>query len=257
MVMDKMNCSREQGKILPLFTWNSLITHNHFPSFRIGHKCFNFKLIERDTMPENNTGETMTLTKSLLSAALLTLSVAAIAQNDISLGLPGYGGNGCPAGSASVTLSPDAKSLSLIFDQFITEAGPNVGKTLDRKSCNIAIPVHVPQGFSISIIAVDYRGFVALPRNATARLSAEYFFAGMTGPRFVKDFRGIQNSDYTFNNTLGVAASVWSPCGVDVNLRVNANMMLTNRGYEDAMATVDSADISAGIIYQIQTRRCH
>lgn len=198
----------------------------------------------------------MTLMKTLLSAALLSLSAAALAQNDIALGEPGYGGNGCPIGSASVTLSPDAKSLSIIFDQFITEAGPSSGKKLDRKACNIAIPVHVPSGFSISVVAVDYRGFVSLPRNATARLQAEYFFAGMQGPRFIKDFRGVQDTDYTFNNTLGVAANVWSPCGADVNLRVNANMMLTNRTYEDAMATVDSADINAGIVYQIQSRRC-
>lgn len=198
----------------------------------------------------------MTLTKTLLSAALLSLSAVAFAQNDIALGEPGYGGNGCPAGSASVTLSPDQKSLSLIFDQFITEAGPSVGKQIDRKSCNIAIPVHVPSGFSISVIAVDYRGFVSLPRAASARLQAEYFFAGMQGPRFIKDFRGVQDTDYTFNNQIGVAANVWSPCGADVNLRVNASMMLTNRGYEDSMATVDSADINAGIVYQIQSRRC-
>lgn len=198
----------------------------------------------------------MTLKKTLLSAALLTLSTLSFAQNDISLGMPGYGGNGCPAGSASVTLSPDSKSLSIIFDQFMAEAGPNVGKRLDRKACNIAIPVHVPSGYSISIIAVDYRGFVSLPRQATAKLSAEYFFAGMQGPRFVKDFRGVQNTDYLFSNAIGVQANVWSPCGSDVNLRVNANMMLTNPGFEDALATVDSTDINAGIIYQLQFRRC-
>ena len=55
----------------------------------------------------------MTLMKTLLSAALLSLSVVSFAQDDIALGVPGYGGNGCPAGSASVTLSPDAKSLSI------------------------------------------------------------------------------------------------------------------------------------------------
>ena len=63
----------------------------------------------------------MTLMKTLLSAALRSISVVTFAQNDIALGVPGYGGNGCPAGSASVTLSPDAKSLSIIFDQFITD----------------------------------------------------------------------------------------------------------------------------------------
>jgi len=199
----------------------------------------------------------MTLTKNLLSAALLTLSVAsAFAQNDIALGEATYGGNGCPGGSAAVSLAPDAKSLSIIFDQFIAEAGPSSGKTLDRKACNISIPVFVPSGFSVSIISVDYRGFVSLPHIANARFQAEYFFSSMRGPRFIKDFRGVQDTDYTFTNTLGVMADVWSPCGASALLRVNANMMLTNRGYEDALATVDSADFGAGIIYHIQTRRC-
>ncbi len=121
----------------------------------------------------------LSLMKSILTMSLLSISISALAQDDIALGIPGYGGNGCPAGTASVTLSPDAKALSIIFDQFIAEAGPNIGKTLDRKSCNIAIPVHVPSGFSVSVIAVDYRGFVSLPRNAMAKLQAEYFFAGM------------------------------------------------------------------------------
>lgn len=193
--------------------------------------------------------------KKLTAASLLVLSLGALAD-DISLGYPAYGGNGCPNGSASATLSPDGKSLSVIFDQFITEAGRNLGKTMDRKSCNIAIPVHVPNGFSISILAVDYRGFVSLPQGATAKLQAEYFFAGMAGPRFAQDFYGRQDRDYTFTNQLGVQAMVWSPCGADVNLRVNASMMVRNNSFEDAMATVDTADVSAGIIYQVQMRRC-
>src|SRR5210317_1389202 len=98
---------------------------------------------------------------------LLFLSFAVYAD-DIFLGVPGYGGNGCPAGSASVTLSPDAKSLSIIFDEFITET--NRRKPIDRKSCNLAIPVHVPQGLSVSIIDIDYRGFVSLPSRSFARI---------------------------------------------------------------------------------------
>lgn len=179
------------------------------------------------------------------------------AQDDISLGEAGYGGNGCPAGSASVTLSPDAKALSIIFDQFVTEAGQSSGRTIDRKSCNIAVPVHVPQGYAVSIISVDYRGFVSLPSpQAQARFQTEYFFAGSNGPRFVRDFRGRQDSDYTINNKLAVQSLVWSACGASVNLRVNASMMLRNSSYQDAMATVDSVDMNAGIIYQLQWRRC-
>ncbi len=193
----------------------------------------------------------------LLALSLCASFLNAFAQDRIELGFPAYGGNGCPSGTASATLSPDASSLSIIFDEFITEAGPAAGRTINRKSCNIAVPVHVPNGYSIAVIAVDYRGYVGLPRSASARLQAEYFFAGMTGPRFIQDFTGATDRDYTFSNELGVESLVWSPCGADVNLRVNASMMVrnTNRSL-DAIATVDSADINAGLIYHIQTRRC-
>lgn len=196
--------------------------------------------------------------KKIVTLSVLAASLTSFAQDDIQLGYPAYGGNGCPNGTASVALSPDNKSLSIIFDQFLTEAGPGVGKTIDRKSCNIAVPVHVPNGMSVSIIAVDYRGFVSLPSQSQATLSAEYFFAGMVGPRFTRQFAGRTEQDYLFNNTLGVQALVWSACGADVNLRVNASMMVRNTNRQtDAIATVDSADISAGIIYQLQFRRCN
>lgn len=192
-----------------------------------------------------------------LCLSLMTLSSVAMADlNDIKLGVPGYGGNGCPANSASVTLSEDAKSLSIIFDQFIVEAG-GMNKQTERKTCNIAIPVHVPQGYSVSVIDVDYRGYVSLPAQASARLTAEYFLAGSLGPRFDKTFLGRTDTDYTFKNVIGINAQVWSPCGADTILRVNAAMLVkTNRYQDEAMATVDSADFKAGILYQLQWRRC-
>ncbi len=195
--------------------------------------------------------------KTLTVASLLIVSLNTFAQDQISLGFPIAGGNGCPNGTAQATLSPDGRQLSVIFDQFIAEAGPASGRTMDRKSCNIAIPVHVPNGYSISILNVDYRGFVSLPVGATAQISAEYFFANQPGPRLAQNFVGRQDRDYLFNNQIAVQAMVWSPCGADANLRVNAGMMLRNTSRQlDAMATVDSADVSAGIIYQIQYRRC-
>ncbi len=205
----------------------------------------------------------MKLQKLLLKtiAGLSLLSTMSLAQadlipNDIQLGQPAYGGNGCPAGSASAVLSPDNKSLSILFDQFIVEAG-GANATVARKSCNIAIPVHVPQGYSLSIIAVDYRGYVSLPDRAQARLTAEYFLAGTLGPRFGKQFIGKTDTDYTFTNDIGVQAQVWSPCGADTTLRVNASMLVqTNRFRDSALATVDTADFKAGLLYKFQWRTC-
>ncbi|MBX7247415.1 MAG: DUF4360 domain-containing protein [Caulobacteraceae bacterium] len=198
--------------------------------------------------------------KLLLGAAaagiVATAGSATAYEDDIYLGQPGYGGTGCPGGSVSATLSPDNKSLSLIFDQYTVEAGGETGKTFDRKSCNVAIPVHVPEGYSVSVLAVDYRGFNHLPRGASSQFNVEYFFAGSRGPAFRRSFYGALDQDYMIHNELGVESMVWSRCGEDVNLRTNSSIRLTNPGRGDAMATVDSQDVNAAIVYRLSFRRC-
>lgn len=193
-----------------------------------------------------------------LFAGVLTLAMGLTAQaDDIRLGTPAYGGSGCPAGTASATLSPDRKTLSVLFDEYIAEAGDSNGKRIDRKSCNLAIPVHVPQGYSVSLLQVDYRGYVYAPWGTQARLSVEYFFAGQRGPQFRKTFRSGFDDDYLLTNDLVARATVWSRCGADVNLRINSSMMARSNSWgDDVLATVDSTDVKAGIIYQIQWRRC-
>lgn len=197
-----------------------------------------------------------------LGLALLTLvsassASAQFATDPVRLGNPSYGGNGCPAGSASAALSSDGTQLSLLFDQFIAEAGGVTGKSVDRKSCNVAIPVHVPHGLSVSVIKVDYRGFNSLPYGGSSTFNVEYFFAGSTGPKYSKRFSGPINTDYLIHNELIASSLVWSACGQDVILRTNSSMMvLTNSLQQQALSTVDSADISAGVLYQLQWRRC-
>jgi hypothetical protein len=192
----------------------------------------------------------------LLAPVVVALGASkAEAQAAIQLGYPGYGGTGCPANSASVTLSPDQSSLSILFDQYVVEAGN--GRSIDRKSCNIAIPVRVPNGYSISVFQVDYRGFNALPSGARSTFNVEYFFAGSRGVRQTKSFYGPTNNLYELSDRLTAEAVVWSACGADTNLRVNTSMVVqSNRRDDLALATVDSADVSAGLVYHIAWRRC-
>lgn len=194
--------------------------------------------------------------KNMLLLSALMLSAPVFAVDGISLGEPGYGGTGCPAGTVSATLSPDAKSLSLLFDQYQVAVGGETGKSFDRKSCNIAIPVRVPQGLSVSVLKIDYRGFNQLPQSATSQFNVEYFFAGTRGPSFQRKFRGPIAEDYLINNNLTVQAIVWSDCGADVNLRTNSSMRVQTVSNREAMASIDSQDVSAGIIYQLQWRQC-
>lgn len=194
--------------------------------------------------------------KALLMVGIC-LGSSAFAQNGISLGAPAFGGNGCPAGTASAAITPDGSTLSILFDEYIVEAGRPTNRRLDRKSCNVSIPVRVPQGYSVSVFKVDYRGFNSLTRGAQSQFNVEYFFAGSQGPRYQSTFNGPTDDDYLITNNLLATALVWSPCGEQVILRANSSMKVTaNARMDQALATVDSADVQAGLIYHLQWKRC-
>lgn len=196
---------------------------------------------------------------AIAASVLLSGAISAEAANGLKLGVPAYGGNGCPGGSAAVTVSPAEDAISILFDQFIAEAGNTTGRRVDRKSCSITIPVQVPQGYSVAVFQTDYRGFNLLPGNgAYSRLDTEYFWAGIRGPRFTKMYNGPVADNYTQSNGVIATALVWTPCGASVNLRVNSSAMVqSNAQMEQAMMTVDSMDVSSGLIYHLQWRRCN
>jgi Domain of unknown function (DUF4360) len=183
----------------------------------------------------------------LVFATLLAAPITpAFASSKVEILGASYGGNGCPAQSASVTVSPDGQELSILFDKFIA-LGNDV--TQSRKSCNLSIPIKLPQGFQISLYDADYRGYVA--PNTSGTLRAEYFFAGNRGPVFQRTFGG--GTDYNVRDSLATVANVWSACGDSVNMRVNASMTARGAG----MATVDSFDLAhRGLVYHVKYRPC-
>ncbi|MEK6773482.1 MAG: DUF4360 domain-containing protein [Bdellovibrionota bacterium] len=198
--------------------------------------------------------KTLTVLIAIIGSAL---TAEAQLAKGMRLGMPDYGGTGCPAGSASVSLSPDEDAISVLFDQFTVEAG-STGRRVDRKACLLSVPVTVPQGYSIAVIQVDYRGFNVVPGNgAYNRINTEYFWAGIRGPTYSQIFRGPNNDDFTLTNGIMTENLVWTPCGASVQLRVNTSIMAqSNNRMEQTLMGVDSADISSGLIYHVQWRRC-
>jgi hypothetical protein len=186
--------------------------------------------------------------KAFLAAVTLIAAnvTPSLAESKVEIMGASYGGSGCPERSASVNVSPDGQELSILFDKFIATANDS-GQS--RKSCNLSIPIKVPQGFQISLYDADYRGYVA--PATTGNLRAEYFFAGNRGPVYSRTFRG--ETDYNVRDSLVTVADVWSACGDSVNMRVNAAM--TARG--SGMATVDSFDLAhRGLVYHVKYRSC-
>ncbi|MEM7579358.1 MAG: DUF4360 domain-containing protein [Mastigocoleus sp.] len=194
---------------------------------------------------KNDRRRTSNLVKAFLTTTtLMTVSIApALAAPTVKIVGAGYGGSGCPDGSANVTVSPDGQELSILFDQFIAD-GSKVRDS--RKSCNLSIPIKVPAGFQVSVYDFDYRGYVS-PKTL-GRLSAEYFFAGQRGPKALRNIRG--EKDYAVRDR--IKTLVWSGCGDSVNMRVNAGLSARGRG----IATLDSVDVSHGLKYQIRYRAC-
>lgn len=197
--------------------------------------------------------------KKILLTAFVMWSQFAWSQllPGVRLGEPSYGGTGCPAGSASVSLSPDQDEISILFDNFVAEAGGMTGRSVDRKACELSVPLHIPQGYSATVIQTDFRGYNLVARGGMNRLNTEYFWAGQRGPAYSNMFRGPQNEDYFATNGVVASGVVWTPCGMSTNLRIRATIMTQTSGNQQSMMTVDSADITGGLIYHVEWRRCN
>jgi hypothetical protein len=197
---------------------------------------------------QNSQNKYLKLTSAFLIAntLMITSIEATFAKDKVKVKDTEYGGNGCPEGSASVSISPDGQELSILFDQFVA-LGNQANQS--RKSCNFSIPIQVPQGVQISLYDVDYRGYVA--PDTIGRLRVEYFFAGQRGSIFSKTFRG--ETDYNVRDKLVTMGGAWSACGNSVNMQVNAAMTADGQG----IATVDSFDLAQrGLVYYIKYRQC-
>lgn len=160
-------------------------------------------------------------------------------------GKPAYGGSGCPQGVGRIDVSPDGQTLDFELGAISVETGSETTSRVGRKTCNISIPVQVPEGYRIALPVVTVKGANELPVGSYAEVDTETFFSGMRGPRESKRFEGPLRTSYTaMANSVDTTRS-WSPCGVDFNLRVNMSVRVgshtTNR--IKASATVDTIDL--------------
>jgi hypothetical protein len=180
-----------------------------------------------------------------IAATLLTIatssSIAAPDNNTVHFKAPAIAGSGCPAGSSDFAITPDGSTLSILFDSYIAEPG--------NKSCNLAVPVHVPNGFQVSTMTADFRGFI----EGRGELRRSYFFAGGRTPTMKTKLYNRYGDDYTVHDDLMIMSESWSRCGEDVNMRINSRIRTRSRG---SSISVDSLDLSSGVVFHLKYRRC-
>jgi hypothetical protein len=174
------------------------------------------------------------------------------------------GGPGCRGATATAVLSPDSRELSILFDNFILEAdGSNVnpGNLRAETSCTAQIEFRIPRGWQMALVAVDYRGFAAIPARAVGYQRFLYQAPNMPIVSMREaTFRGPLNNNYSFTAQQKPGRSAWTPCGLsDFRLPMTAvlGVYYSQRGYYPAaQMALDSQDLSMSQGFQVAWQRC-
>ena len=170
-------------------------------------------------------------------------------------------GNACNPSNMRATLSPDGSAVSLLFDEFIAEAGGSKD-SIDRRTCIVDIPVNVAPGYQVAISAVDYRGFLALPKLGYAQFATLFNLTGYSPVRIDRRMSAQQaplHTSFSYKNQLTKTDvdSRWSACGARTSLRINTSLLVaSNNLREQTMAGIDSADFSSGVDLALLVRKC-
>lgn len=168
-----------------------------------------------------------------------------------------YAGSGCPAGTVAQNISPDRLAFTLLFDNYVAEAGPGVPLSQSRKNCAVNIDLQYPAGWTYTLFAIDYRGFANLQAGVTGTQKASYYFQGSGQTHSGQStLYGPRQSDYTYRDTF--ANQSWSVCRVFRSLNINTQVRVDNSAApsRSGMMTVDSIDGQVVQTYGIIWRRC-
>lgn len=170
-----------------------------------------------------------------------------------------FAGSGCPAGSVAANISPDFKSITVFWDSFIAEVGPDVPLKEKRKNCALAIDLEYPQGWTYSLFSAGLRGYASLDRGVNARIDISYYFQGnQSTARFKSWFNGPIDQTFHVSDRLGVSSVIWAPCGATRALITNYSVSLDKTGNRNGtgLISVDPFDDNVRSLFDLQWRRC-
>ncbi|CAN5497613.1 hypothetical protein BH10BDE1_BH10BDE1_23920 [soil metagenome] len=168
--------------------------------------------------------------------------------SDVGLDSVTYGGDGCPQGTVTAILSPDASELTVLFDAFQTRVGADL--TSARASCEVKLNIRKPRLWSYKIESVDFRGFVHLDAGVRAEQKVDFqngpAMAGFNKSFGYQRFAGPVSQNYilsTIHPLNGPDLLSCLPAKKNVELKIRSSIELKGGGgAQGGMMTVDSVD---------------
>jgi hypothetical protein len=160
---------------------------------------------------------------------------------------PGTAQDACVA---DYVLAPDKSSLSILFhDMAISNAG--------QRSCAIDVDLGLPEGMSLGVYRVDYRGFANLARKEEATLTVDFALGPKgNGRNFKRTVKGALTDEFAFTENIGAGLMKRVGCGTAARLTGSVSLSLAGGG--EAMATLDSGDGTSrrGLEYKFNLKKC-
>jgi len=182
---------------------------------------------------------------------------------DVSIQQVTWNGSGCQLNEngsprdATYVMSSDRTTLTIIFAQYLAQAGPGTMPSDDRKNCQINLKVSIPQSWQYSVSSTTFRGFAQFDPTCSGYVKASYYFSGETQTVAAQyNFNGKKNSVGNYEATTTVVA-VWPRCNIPTmfNINTEAYVGCQNRN-QQAQLTVDSLDQKYQVKYHFLWRRC-
>ncbi len=205
-------------------------------------------------------------TRSLMTLAVVGLTSAALAQevpgpnpSEIYIRDIYYSGTGCPSQTVQGMVSADGTVFTLTYEQFIAMQGPNWDRLARRKSCNLTVDLHAPQGYSYSIFNLNTLGYVDLDDGTSAQQKVSIRFAGdaiSKGAAFTRDYYGPADEDFFTTDSVVTESLVWSRCGGGIPMNITTTITATASGAAEALIGVDQQDGKLTHQFGIQWKYC-
>jgi hypothetical protein len=167
-------------------------------------------------------------------------------------------GSGCPAGTAKT--STNGRTFSVEYDSFFAQAGGGAGPTDFRKNCQLNIRVSLPPNSSYGLVRNSYRGYAHLQAGASALQRTNFYFQGSSETHYLNyTFDGPMSDEWQTNYRPNPGEIVWSPCGENRNLNLNAELRVNLGTSDRAKRSFILATSSRGSVratYDFVTKSC-
>ncbi|MCX6128190.1 MAG: DUF4360 domain-containing protein [Proteobacteria bacterium] len=169
-------------------------------------------------------------------------------------------GNGCPVGSTTKLLVDTDGSGSADFFQITYSAFSVTRPGIPAKNCIVEAVLGIPQGWSYSLVDVQYEGYAEIDSKHVGRIQTNYnfpFFSNTVSTS--KDLVGSFAGEYSKNDSLSLLTAVWSPCGKVAPLNMNTRISLMQKPSTSGGQSFMDVERQSGLlrqIFNIRWKRC-